>query len=193
MNNVMATFTKLSASSDIGQANRENTENTTHNSTVSNDTAPNNATSHHEEYTGSSARFSTNGNVHREHTESTAHNSTVTNGAARNNNSEHREVHMSNPARASASHNSPSNYEQRNRPDRMMRNNVHHERPAVAAEQQEEMQLYTPDDIMRIMRLSKSSVYKLFKSGDFPAIKIGSILRVDKQAFERWLRSHTVV
>ncbi len=172
MNNVMTPFTKLSSSSGIGQDNCKNTENTSYNSSARNVSEQSNNTSHNEV--------------------NTSHSSTVPDSTEQNNNLAHREVYTGNPARASASHNSPSNYEQRNRPDRMMRNNVHHERPAVAAEQQEEMQLYTPDDIMRIMRLSKSSVYKLFKSGDFPAIKIGSILRVDKRAFERWLRAHTV-
>ena len=141
-----------------------------HSSTVTNSTAQNNTTAHHEEYTADSVRFSANGDVHIEHAENYSHNNTVPNGTSQNNNTPHREVHTSNPARASSLLNTPANNIHRDRPDRTIRNNARHDRPSAAVEQQEEMQLYTPDDIMRIMRLSKSSAYKLFKSGDFPAM-----------------------
>ena len=54
-----------------------------------------------------------------------------------------------------------------------------------------ELQLITPEDIMLAMRLSRSSVYKLLKSGEIPTVKIGKMLRVNKSDFEHWLAGHT--
>jgi excisionase family DNA binding protein len=54
-----------------------------------------------------------------------------------------------------------------------------------------ELQLITPEDIMLAMRLSRSSVYKLLKSGEIPTVKIGKMLRVNKSDFEHWLTGHT--
>ena len=38
---------------------------------------------------------------------------------------------------------------------------------------------YTPQDVMNILHLGRTQVYKLFNSSTFPAIKIGGSLRVD--------------
>ena len=54
-----------------------------------------------------------------------------------------------------------------------------------------ELQLLTPEDIMLAMRLSRSSVYKLLKSGEIPTVKVGKMLRVNKSDFEHWLAGHT--
>ena len=54
-----------------------------------------------------------------------------------------------------------------------------------------DMQMLTPDDIMRALRLSRSTVYNMLKRGEIPSIKIGNMLRVKKAAFEHWLEQHT--
>ena len=54
-----------------------------------------------------------------------------------------------------------------------------------------DMQMLTPDDIMRALRLSRSTVYNMLKRGEIPSIKIGNMLRVNKAAFEYWLGQHT--
>lgn len=50
--------------------------------------------------------------------------------------------------------------------------------------------LYTPENIMAIMHISRSSVYKLFSSEGFPSIKMGGIRRIEKTAFEKWLNTY---
>lgn len=52
-------------------------------------------------------------------------------------------------------------------------------------------ELYTPEDIMAIMRIGRSSVYKLFGSEGFPSIKMGGILRIEKSKFEKWLNTYS--
>ena len=54
-----------------------------------------------------------------------------------------------------------------------------------------DMLMLTPDDIMRALRLSRSTVYNMLKRGEIPSVKIGNMLRVDKRAFEHWLGQHT--
>ena len=54
-----------------------------------------------------------------------------------------------------------------------------------------DMQMLTPDDIMRALRLSRSTVYNMLKRGEIPSIKIGNMLRVKKAAFEHWLEQYT--
>jgi excisionase family DNA binding protein len=54
-----------------------------------------------------------------------------------------------------------------------------------------DMQMLTPDDIMRALRLSRSTVYNMIKRGEIPSIKIGNMLRVKKASFEHWLEQHT--
>lgn len=52
-------------------------------------------------------------------------------------------------------------------------------------------EIYTPDDIMAILHIGRSSVYKLFSSDGFPSIKMGGILRVEKSKFEKWLNTYS--
>jgi predicted DNA-binding transcriptional regulator AlpA len=52
-------------------------------------------------------------------------------------------------------------------------------------------EIYTPDDIMAILHIGRSSVYKLFSSEGFPSIKMGGILRVEKTKFEKWLNTYS--
>ena len=52
-------------------------------------------------------------------------------------------------------------------------------------------ELYTVEDVMAIMRIGRSSVYKLFRSEGFPSIKMGGILRIEKSRFEKWLSTYS--
>ena len=54
-----------------------------------------------------------------------------------------------------------------------------------------DMQMLTPDDIMQVLRLSRSTVYNMLKRGEIPSVKIGNMLRINKSAFEHWLEQHT--
>lgn len=45
---------------------------------------------------------------------------------------------------------------------------------------------YTPADVAKIMQCSMPMVYQVMHRNDFPLIKIGSHLRVYKNAFEKW-------
>lgn len=51
---------------------------------------------------------------------------------------------------------------------------------------------YTPEEIMEILSLSRTSVYKLFKRSDFPAVRIGRMLRVEQSKFDKWLEASSV-
>jgi len=51
---------------------------------------------------------------------------------------------------------------------------------------------YTPEDIMELLQLSRTSVYKLFKRSDFPAIRLGRMLRVEQSKFDKWLEASSV-
>lgn len=53
-----------------------------------------------------------------------------------------------------------------------------------------EVEFYTPDDIMIIMQISRSTAYKLFRSDGFPGIKINGMFRVEKKKFEAWAESY---
>ena len=52
-------------------------------------------------------------------------------------------------------------------------------------------QLYTPQDLMRIMQVGRSTIQELFNSGEIPVIKFNQTVRVDKRAFEKWLETKT--
>ncbi len=50
--------------------------------------------------------------------------------------------------------------------------------------------IYTPEDIMAILHICRSSAYKLFNSDGFPSFRVGRVLRVEKTAFEKWLANN---
>ena len=54
------------------------------------------------------------------------------------------------------------------------------------------MQYLTPKDVQRILKISKNNVYALFKSEDFPAVKIGKQFRVSEEALEKYLNERKV-
>lgn len=47
---------------------------------------------------------------------------------------------------------------------------------------------YTIKDIMRILSISKSSAYRLANTDGFPCVRIGKLIRIEKDAFENWMR-----
>ena len=49
------------------------------------------------------------------------------------------------------------------------------------------MEVYTPKDLMQILKVSKNTVYALLKSGAFPVHKIGRTYRIPKEGFDKWL------
>lgn len=48
-------------------------------------------------------------------------------------------------------------------------------------------QVYSVNDIMTILDISKNTAYDLVKQEDFPAIRIKNIIRIPKNSFEKWL------
>jgi len=46
---------------------------------------------------------------------------------------------------------------------------------------------YTVEEIATILRISRSSAYKLVKQDDFAVIRIGNSIRVSKKSFDAWL------
>lgn len=52
-----------------------------------------------------------------------------------------------------------------------------------------ELIIYTVEDVMRILRISRNQAYKLFNSDGFPSFRIGSSHRITKSAFEKWVYS----
>jgi excisionase family DNA binding protein len=49
--------------------------------------------------------------------------------------------------------------------------------------------LWTVAEVAKLLRASRSWVYKLAESGDLPCIRIGALLRFDPAAIRVWLDS----
>ena len=47
--------------------------------------------------------------------------------------------------------------------------------------------ILTPDEISEIMRINKSAVNRIIRSGDLKVIRYGGIVRIEKSAFREWL------
>ncbi len=53
-----------------------------------------------------------------------------------------------------------------------------------------EKQVYTVQDIMAILSISKNMAYKFIKENPpFKVIKIGDLYRVNKESFDLWLNT----
>ncbi|GAE46863.1 helix-turn-helix domain-containing protein [Mesobacillus boroniphilus] len=48
------------------------------------------------------------------------------------------------------------------------------------------MQIYTPDEIAAMLKISKHTVYELIKRGDLSAFKVGNKMRIEESEFERY-------
>ena len=46
---------------------------------------------------------------------------------------------------------------------------------------------YTVDDIQHILKVSKTSVYRLLRSKCFHYVRIGGVYRISKKSFDNWL------
>lgn len=47
------------------------------------------------------------------------------------------------------------------------------------------------EDVAKYLRIARSSAYELAKHPDFPALKFGRSVRVNREAFLRWVQSST--
>ena len=52
---------------------------------------------------------------------------------------------------------------------------------------QTEKRIYTVEEIQDILGVSKTSAYRLVKSGMFHIVKVGGQYRVSKKSFDTWL------
>ena len=48
------------------------------------------------------------------------------------------------------------------------------------------MQIYTPDEIASMLKISKHTVYEMIKRGDLSAFKVGNKMRIEESEFERY-------
>lgn len=49
------------------------------------------------------------------------------------------------------------------------------------------MDVYTVEEIQKILKISKTAAYALVKSNAFPVKHIGRSIRVSREALEKWL------
>lgn len=49
----------------------------------------------------------------------------------------------------------------------------------------------TPQDVQKILGVSKPTVYRIIDSVDFPKIKFGRAIRIPPDAFQRWVEQKT--
>ncbi len=53
------------------------------------------------------------------------------------------------------------------------------------------MQIYTPDEIASMLKISKHTVYEMIKRGDLTAFKVGNKMRIEESEFTRFKESMT--
>ena len=51
----------------------------------------------------------------------------------------------------------------------------------------------TPMDIKDILGISKNNAYALCNSKDFPAVRIGKLIRINRDRFIEWYNTATIV
>lgn len=68
---------------------------------------------------------------------------------------------------------------------RMVKLNAHHAEMATACTN--EKRVYSVDDIMAILDISRSSAYILIKKKLFRSLKVGNQIRISKASFDVWL------
>ena len=49
----------------------------------------------------------------------------------------------------------------------------------------------TPQDVQKILRVSKPTVYRIIDSADFPKIRFGQVIRIPPDAFQKWVEQKT--
>ncbi len=55
------------------------------------------------------------------------------------------------------------------------------------------MQIYTPDEIASMLKISKHTVYEMIKRGDLAAFKVGNKMRIEETEFERYKASMSAI
>ena len=51
------------------------------------------------------------------------------------------------------------------------------------------MIVYTPDDVAKLLRITKKTVYKLINSRELAALRVGSLFRITEQQLQSYLSS----
>jgi len=51
--------------------------------------------------------------------------------------------------------------------------------------------LLKPEEVGRILDLSRSKTYQLLASGELPSIRAGKSIRVPRAALEKWIETNT--
>lgn len=64
---------------------------------------------------------------------------------------------------------------------------VNAETESIPVEMKYEKRIYTVDEIIDILEISKSSAYALVNSGVFHFVKVGGQYRISKKSFDKWL------
>ena len=52
-------------------------------------------------------------------------------------------------------------------------------------------QLYTPADVARMFKISRSQVYKLIDQGQIPAVRIGRSIRIRPSDLQKFIQYNT--
>lgn len=60
---------------------------------------------------------------------------------------------------------------------------------SISGTQNCEKKVYSVDDLMSILDISRSSAYILIRKNYFRSIKIGKQLRIPKVSFDKWLNT----
>lgn len=60
---------------------------------------------------------------------------------------------------------------------------------SISGTEDYEKKVYSVDDLMKILDISRSSAYILIKKKYFRSIKIGNQLRIPKVSFDEWLNT----
>ena len=55
-----------------------------------------------------------------------------------------------------------------------------------------EKEILKVQDVQDFLRISRSKAYRLVNSSEFPIIKIGNDIRIERTAFFRWLDSRKI-
>ena len=56
-----------------------------------------------------------------------------------------------------------------------------------------QLELLTVEEMGKLLRISRSKAYSLIQEKDFPIIKIGRCVRIEKNLLLSWLHNHNVI
>lgn len=56
----------------------------------------------------------------------------------------------------------------------------------------EEKKVLTPQDVAKILQVSKRTVYKVINEQKIPAIQVGKRLRILREDLEKWLQENKI-